>query len=164
VTFLGRPRSEAAKAATEVDGYSLTAMYLLAAICFLAGVLPGFVIDALSSVTAMLTGGMMPHQAPGPWLSIVPSAESRSSYNGLVILTFLVSSALLTAMIIHRFASRATRPSPIWDCGFPLDAPQTQYGSASFSMPIRRVFGTVVFNVHERVDMPKPRATRAAAF
>ncbi len=165
VTFLGRPRSEAAKMATEVDGYSLTAMFVLAGICFLAGILPGFVIDALSPAAALLTGGgTMPHQAAMPWLSIVPIAESRSSYNGLIILTFLVSSALTTAMIIHRFASRATRPSAIWDCGFPLDAPQTQYGSASFSMPIRRVFGTVVFNVHERVDMPKPGEIRAGAF
>jgi hydrogenase-4 component B len=164
VTFLGRPRSAAAGAAMEVDAYSLTAMFLLAAICFLAGVLPGFVIDALSSVTAMLTGGAMPHQAALPWLSIVPIAESRSSYNGLIILTFLVVSGSLTAMIIHRFASQATRPSAIWDCGFPLDAPQTQYGSASFSMPIRRVFGTVVFNVYERVDMPRPGEIRAGHF
>ncbi len=164
VTFLGRPRSEAANAATEVDAYSLTAMFVLAAICFLAGVLPGFIIDALSSVTAMLTGGMMPHQALLPWMSIVPIAESRSSYNGLIILTFLVVSGSLTAMIIHRFASHATRPSAIWDCGFPLDAPQTQYGSASFSMPIRRVFGTVVFAVYERVDMPRPGEIRAGHF
>jgi hydrogenase-4 component B len=164
LTFLGRPRSEAAKAATEVDRYSLTAMFMLATICFLAGVLPGFVIDSLAPVTALLTGGTMPHQAAMPWLSIVPIAESRSSYNGLIILTFLVSSALLTAVIVHRFASRVTRPSAIWDCGFPLDAPQTQYGSASFSMPIRRVFGTVVFNVHERVDMPHPGEIRAGSF
>src|SRR5258707_10846451 len=88
----------------------------------------------------------------------------RSSYNGLIFLTFLVVSGFLTAMIIHRFATRATRRSAIWDCGFPLDAPQTQYGSASFSMPIRRVFGTVVFDVHERVDMPRPGELRAGSF
>jgi hydrogenase-4 component B len=164
VTFLGRPRTAAAREAAEVDGYSLTAMYVLAAICFAAGVLPGFIIDALTPVTAQLAGGMMPHQASEPWLSIVPIAESRSSYNGLIILTFLVVSALLTAWIIHRFASRQTRASAIWDCGFPLDAPQTQYGSASFSMPIRRVFGTVVFGVHERVDMPLPGEIRAGSF
>jgi formate hydrogenlyase subunit 3/multisubunit Na+/H+ antiporter MnhD subunit len=164
VTFLGRPRSTAAREATEVDVFSLTAMFLLAAICFLAGVLPGFVIDALSSVTAMLTGGTMPHQASVPWMSIVPIAESRSSYNGLIVLSFLIISGGVTAMVIHRFASRAVRRSAIWDCGFPLDAPQTQYGSASFSMPIRRVFGTVVFDVHERVDMPKPGEIRAGHF
>ncbi|HMA72181.1 MAG TPA: hydrogenase 4 subunit B [Xanthobacteraceae bacterium] len=164
VTFLGRPRSSAAKVANEVDTFSLTAMYLLAAICFLAGVLPGFVIDALSPVMAMLVGDTMPQQVAVPWLSIVPIAESRSSYNGLVILTFLIASGTMTAMVIHRFATRATRRSAIWDCGFPLDAPQTQYGSASFSMPIRRVFGTAVFSVHERIDMPRPGELRAGSF
>jgi len=164
VTFLGRPRSPAAAEAAEVDTFSLTAMFVLAAICFLAGVLPGFVIDALSSVTVMLTAGTMPHQASVPWMSIVPIGESRSSYNGLIILTFLIASGTLTAMIIHRFATRATRRAAIWDCGFPLDAPQTQYGSASFSMPIRRVFGTVVFDVHERVDMARPGDVRAGSF
>jgi hydrogenase-4 component B len=164
VTFLGRARSSAATTAIETDTFSLTAMFLLAAICFLAGVLPGFVIDALAPVMTQLAGGVMPRQAGVPWMSIVPIAESRSSYNGLIILAFLICSGTLTAVVIHRFATRATRRSAIWDCGFPLDAPQTQYASASFAMPIRRVFGTVVFDVHERVDMPRPGEMRAGAF
>ena len=126
--------------------------------------LPGFVIDVLSPVMTMLTADAMPRQLGEPWLSIVPIAESRSSYNGLIILSFLIASGTMTAMVIHRFATRATRRSPIWDCGFPLDAPQTQYASASFAMPIRRVFGAAVFNVYERVDMPRPGELRAGAF
>jgi formate hydrogenlyase subunit 3/multisubunit Na+/H+ antiporter MnhD subunit len=164
VTFLGRPRSPAAAAATEVDAFSLAAMYLLAAICFLAGVLPGFVIDALAPVSALLVGDTMPRQAGVPWMSIVPIGQSRSSYNGLIILTFLIASGTITAVVIHRFATRATRRSAIWDCGFPLDAPQTQYASSSFAMPIRRVFGTAVFDVRERVDMPRPGEMRAGSF
>jgi hydrogenase-4 component B len=164
VTFLGRPRSPAAAAAAEVDPFSLAAMFLLAAICFLAGVLPGLVIDALSPVAALLVGDTMPRQAGVPWLSIVPIGQSRSSYNGLIILIFLIASGTITAMVIHRFATRATRRSAIWDCGFPLDAPQTQYASSSFAMPIRRVFGTVVFDVRERVDMPRPGEMRAGSF
>jgi hydrogenase-4 component B len=164
VTFLGRPRSAAAAAATETDPLSLAAMALLAAICFIAGVLPGFVIDALAPVMTMLAGDTMPRQAGVPWLSIVPIAESRSSYNGLIILSFLLVSGLVTATVIHRFATRKMRRSPIWDCGFPLDAPQTQYASASFAMPIRRVFGSTVFRVYERVDMPRPGEMRAGAF
>ena len=31
-------------------------------------------------------------------------------------------------------------------------------------MPIRRVFGTTVFDVHERVDMPTPGEIRAGHF
>jgi len=164
VTFLGRPRTPAAAAAVEADAFSLAAMYVLAGLCFVTGVLPGFVIDAVSPVTQLLVGGVMPHQAGLPWLSIVPIGESRSSYNGLIILSFLLCSGTLTSMVIHRFASRATRRSAIWDCGFPLNAPQTQYGSASFAMPIRRVFGTVVFGVHERVDMPPPGEMRTGSF
>ncbi len=164
VTFLGRPRSKAAAAATETDGFSQAAMFLVATLCLLAGVFPGYIIDALSPVMSLLAGDVMPRQAPVPWLSIVPIAESRSSYNGLIILIFLISSGTMTAMVIHRFASGATRRGAIWDCGFPLDAPQTQYGSASFAMPIRRVFGSVVFKVYETLDMPKPGDMRAGAF
>jgi hydrogenase-4 component B len=97
-------------------------------------------------------------------MSIVPIGQSRSSYNGLIILTFLIASGSITAMVIHRFATRATRRSAIWDCGFPLNAPHTQYASASFAMPIRRVFGTAVFDVRERLDMPRPGEMRAGHF
>jgi hydrogenase-4 component B len=164
VTFLGRPRSPSAEAAREVDRYSLTAMYILAALCILAGVLPGLVIDALAPVVTQIVGGVMPKQVGLAWLSIVPIAESRSSYNGLIILIFMVSSGTLTALAIHRFATRATRRSAIWDCGFPLADPQAQYTSSSFAMPIRRVFGSVVFHVHEILDMPRPGETRAGHF
>jgi hydrogenase-4 component B len=164
VTFLGRPRSPAAEHAHEVDRYSLAAMMALAALCFVTGVLPGPVIDLLAPVVAPLAGGRMPVQALDPWLSIVPIAESRSSYNGAVILFFIVVSGTLTAMFIHRFATRATRRSAIWDCGYPDPTPAAQYTSSSFAMPIRRVYGTSVFRVVEKVDMPRPGETRAGAF
>jgi NADH:ubiquinone oxidoreductase subunit 5 (subunit L)/multisubunit Na+/H+ antiporter MnhA subunit len=164
VTFLGRPRTPAAAQAHETDRFSLAAMFVLAALCVLAGVLPGFVIDALAPVAKLLAADAMPRQAAQAWLSIVPIAESRSSYNGLIILAFMICSGTLTAFAIHRFATRATRRSAIWDCGFPLDAPQTQYTASSFAMPIRRVFGKVVFGVYEHVDMPRPGETRAGHF
>jgi len=164
VTFLGRPRTPAAEDATEVDRCSLAAMYVLAAICFLAGVLPGFVIDFLAPVVRDLAGARLPPQSAMRWLSIVPIAESRSSYNGMVILAFFLCSAVLTATFIHRFATRATRRSAIWDCGYPVVSPTTQYTSSSFAMPIRRVFGTTVFQVHESVKMPGPGEMSAAHF
>jgi hydrogenase-4 component B len=164
VTFLGRARTTAAEAAKEVDAFQRGAMFVLVALCVLAGIFPGFVIDALAPVTRALVGGVMPQQAFLPWLSVVPIVASRSSYNGLLILLFLVGSATLTAMTIHRVATRATRRSPIWDCGFPLASPVAQYTSSSFAMPIRRVFGASVFRVREHVDMPPPGAMRAGHF
>ncbi|MDC7785720.1 hydrogenase 4 subunit B [Rhodoplanes sp. TEM] len=164
VVFLSRPRSPAAAQATEVDGFALTAMLTLAWICILAGTLPGLVVDALAPVARQLAFVALPPQAGLPWLSLVPIADSRSSYNGLVIFFFLVASGTMTAAVVHRLASRSTRKSPIWDCGYPLDSPVTQYSSSSFAQPIRRVFGTVLFGVHETVDMPRPGETRAGRF
>ncbi len=156
ITFLGRPRSEASRNAAEVDRFSLAAMFSLALLCLLAGVLPGYVIDGLAPVTDALIGAEMPVQASVPWLSIVPIAEARSSYNGLLVFLFLIISASLAAFVIHRFASRALRRGPAWDCGFPDSSAATQYTAGSFSQPIRRVFGTLVFRAREHVEMPPP--------
>jgi hydrogenase-4 component B len=164
VTFLGRPRSPSAEAANEVDRCSLTAMVVLAAFCFVVGVVPGPVIEMLAPVAQILIGARMPEQSFLPWASLVPIAESRSSYNGMIILIFLVASGTLTALFVHRLATRATRRSDIWDCGYPDPSVATQYSSSSFAMPIRRVFGTTVFDVRERLDMPRPGDTRAARF
>src|SRR4029079_10331148 len=76
VTFLGRPRAPAAEHACETDRWSLGAMYLFAALCLVAGILPGVLIDALAPVAASLAGQRMPVQSGVEWLSIVPIAES----------------------------------------------------------------------------------------
>jgi hypothetical protein len=164
ITFLGRSRSAAAQAAAEVDRFSLVAMYAFAAICLLAGILPGGIIDALAPVAIELVGERMPGQTGIAWLSIVPIAESRSSYNGLLLFAFILLSASLAAWIIHRFASRALRRGPAWDCGFPDPDPATQYTAGSFAQPIRRVFGTLVFQAREQVQMPPPGSLAAARF
>jgi hypothetical protein len=128
----------------------------------IAGIVPGLFIDALAPAVEGLAGARMPAQTAIPWLSIVPVAESRSSYNGLLIFAFITLSTLLTVEIIHRFASRAVRRSPPWDCGYPDPSPATQYSADSFAQPIRRVFGTAVFRAAERVDMPRPGDGRPA--
>jgi formate hydrogenlyase subunit 3/multisubunit Na+/H+ antiporter MnhD subunit len=63
ITFLGRPRSDVAREARETDSLSLAAMFVLAAACLAAGILPGFVIDALAPATQALAGSRMPLQA-----------------------------------------------------------------------------------------------------
>lgn len=156
VTFLGRPRSAAAAEAHEVDRWSIAAMAALALLCLLAGILPATIIDALAPVANALTGEHMPVQMHVAWLSIVPIAESRSSYNGLLVFLFIVASASLTAFVIHRVASNRLRRAPAWDCGFPDASPVTQYTAESFAQPIRRVFGAMVFRAREQVHMPAP--------
>ena len=162
VTFLGRPRSPAAERARDPDRFSLAAMLVFSALCLLVGVLPGLFIDALGPVVSALVGGRMPTQTGIAWLSIAPIAESRSSYNGLLVFLFIVCAASTAAVVIHRVASDAIRRAPAWDCGFPEPSPATQYTATSFAEPIRRVFGSVVFRARARVDMPAPGEMRPA--
>src|SRR5208283_3359951 len=121
------------------------AMFAFATLCLLAGVLPGLFIDALAPVVKGLVGDRMPVQIGINWLSIVPIAESRSSYNGLLVFLFIAASASLAAAAIHRLASNVVRRAPAWDCGFPNADPATQYTAASFAEPIRRVYGAFAF-------------------
>jgi formate hydrogenlyase subunit 3/multisubunit Na+/H+ antiporter MnhD subunit len=164
LTFLGRPRDGAVARAHEVDGFSLAAMAILAVLCLLAGILPGYLIDFIAPVVANLVDGRMPQQSKLEWLTIVPVAESRSSYNGLLVFLFIASSAWLTAFAVHRLASHALRHSDPWDCGFPDPAPITQYSASSFAQPVRRVFSNVGLTARETVDMPPPGSTRPAVF
>jgi hydrogenase-4 component B len=156
ISFLGRPRSPAAAAATETDRFSRAAMIVLAALCLIAGILPGLFIDALAPVSTGLIGERMPVQIGAQWLSIVPIAASRSSYDGLLVFLFMTVSGTLAAFAIHRLASDRLRRAPAWDCGYPDLGPLTQYTASSFAQPIRRVFGTVVFRAREIVEVPPP--------
>jgi hydrogenase-4 component B len=162
VTFLGRPRTPVAERARETDRFSLAAMGFLAALCLVAGIVPGIFMDALAPAVTSLVGQRLPTQTGVEWLSIVPIAESRSSYNGLLVFLFMIISGTFAASAIHRLASDRLRRAPPWDCGYPDPSPATQYTADSFAQPIRRVFGTVVFRAREHGEMPPPGDTGPA--
>jgi hypothetical protein len=104
----------------------------------------------------------LPPQSGRAWASIIPVAEARASYNGLLLLLFVAGSAALAAAAIHRFAARGVRRAPAWDCGFPDPDPATQYTALSLAQPVRRIFGTLLFRARERVAMPAPGSTAPA--
>ena len=162
ITFLGRPRSPEAQAATETDPLSRAGMYLLLGACLIAGILPGLIIDGIAPVVQAHIGVTMPTQTTNAWLSIIPIAESRSSYNGLLFFVFILISTMAAVEVIHRYASRGLRRAPAWDCGFPDPSPVTQYTADSFAQPVRRVFGEFAFRAGEEVDMPPPGDPRPA--
>jgi formate hydrogenlyase subunit 3/multisubunit Na+/H+ antiporter MnhD subunit len=162
IAFLGRPRAAEAAAARETDVASRASMFTLLALCLFAGILPGLLIDAVAPVVAGQIGQSMPAQASISGWSIVPIAESRSSYNGLLVFVFITVSTLASIQFIHRFASNALRRAPPWDCGFPSNDPATQYTADSFAQPVRRVFGETVLMARETVDMPPPGDPRPA--
>lgn len=162
VGFLGRSRSDAARDAREVDRCMLVAMTGLGSLCVLAGIVPAFVLDALAPAVDQLTANRLPQQMAEPWLTLIPVAEARSTYNPLLVFAFIAIAASASALAMHRFGSRALRRGPAWDCGFPEPSPATQYGAASFAQPIRRVLGSQILRASETVDMPPPGDPRPA--
>ena len=64
VSFLGRPRTPAAANAQETDSISLAAMFFLAALCLVAGILPGLSSSTRWRRSAQaLVGASMPQQS-----------------------------------------------------------------------------------------------------
>ncbi len=161
ISFLGRARTLAVAQAKETDPFSLATMFVFAGLCVIVGLLPGLLVDSLAPVVQYLTGARMPMQAMVPWFSIVPISESRSSYNGVLLFLFIVTSGGLAILITHWFRSDLRR-APLWDGGYPDLSPATQYTASSFAQPIRRVFGTIIFRAREHVDMPPPGALQPA--
>ena len=162
IAFLGRPRSEAAAQAHEADRWSQAAMVVFGGLCLLTGLFPGVVIDLLAPVAQALVGARMPDQWHNAWLTTVPVASGRSSYNALLVFAFVGASGWIAALAVKRFGSRGLRRAPAWDCGFPDPSPMTQYTGASLGQPIKRVYAGMAFRARDIVDMPAPGEMRAA--
>ena len=155
VTFLGRPRTEAAGRAHEADRFSLAAMFALAGLCLLAGIVPGFFIDALAPAAKSMVGASMPLQSEVPYLAIVPIAESRSSYNGLLVFLFMLVSASCgrrhhPSLRLQPHAARA---------GLGLRLSRSAAGDAIHRVELRPADPPRV----RHAGVPRPRAGRDAA-
>ncbi len=137
-------------------------MFASPRLCLLAGILPGLVIDALAPVTASLVGGRMPVQTDIPWLSIVPIAESRSSYNGLLVFLFIALSASLAAAASPplRLARAAARRRP-GIAAFPIRARRRNTAPAASRSRSAASSARSCSHAREHVTMPPPGDARA---
>jgi formate hydrogenlyase subunit 3/multisubunit Na+/H+ antiporter MnhD subunit len=162
VSFLGRARSDAAKAARDPDLLSRIAMFALAAGCIGAGLLPQSVTNLLGPAAAYLTTERLPWAALHQ--PLLPVAASHNTYSGLAIGLAAITAIGLVALAVHLVANRRTRRSDTWDCGHPEANRFSQYSAGSFAQPIRRVYAAVAFGARETVAMPPPGETGPARF
>ena len=165
VAFLSRPRSLEAARAHEVPLVQQIAMGGLALLCILGGLLGALMTEALTPVLKGLVGSGLPNAGTGPTpFSLIAFDASRSNYDAAVIALFVAIASVITLLVVHRLSARRTRRGPAWDCGFPDPSPAIQYTASSFSQPLRRVYGAVVFSAREMVVMPPPGDLRPARF
>lgn len=141
IVFLGQARSHAAANAHEVDFFMRAGMFLAAAACVFLGVLPAFAIKGISAVTKRLVHASiaLPSGRFG-WMWLTPVAPERASYSAPIVFIGIASVVAIAYLLAHARPG-AVRRAPPWDCGFEKLTPRMQYSAASFSMPIRRVFG-----------------------
>ena len=116
---------------------------------------PGFVIDGLAPVVQSLVGGRMPVQSAIPWLSIVPIAESRSSYNGLLVFAFIAIADARRGARSSTASPRAPAPRP----GLGLRLSRPQPGHAIHRRQLRPADPPRL----RRSRVPRARAGRHAA-
>ena len=150
----------------EIDRWSLAAMAVLAALCVLAGVLPGLCDRRASRRSSTRSSARECRRNPAcHGCRSCPIAESRSSYNGLLVFLFIAASAL--ARRLRHPSLRLEAPAPRARLGLRLSGRRARRRNIrpdSFAQPIRRVFGAFVFRAREHVDMPAPGDMRPARF
>ena len=143
ITFLGRAANgRRARRPAKPTRFSLATMFVLVVTCLVAGVLPGYFIDALAPVVE--GAGRRAHAAAGG----APVADDRARRREPQLVQRIAAvRADRRRGEPHRICDPplglARHPaSAAWDCGFPDATPATQYTAGSFAQPIRRVFGT----------------------
>jgi hydrogenase-4 component B len=125
-TFLGEPRSEAARQAHEAPASMLAPMGTLAAICAFIGLGSPVVAPILDRAVRAWTPGLS------------TSMARAASLAPLVVVTVLCALlatglALLGAWLVARTRSIGRARVGTWDCGYAAPAPRMQYTSSSFA-------------------------------
>jgi hydrogenase-4 component B len=142
ITFLARPRSDAAEKATESPRVMLLPQAALAGLCVLLGLLPGLVLGALRRVMTDTLGGDGPPEMARSLATVTPSA-TRFDQVSPIALALVVGAGLALAVLIGRRAlGRRVRLTPTWACGGELNS-RTEYTATAFSKPLMMIFRAV---------------------
>ena len=128
-TFLGRPRSEAAKRAQEAPLGMRVGPWILGGACIFIGIFPGILLPSLVSLAQALLPG-----APVP-------EETISIAHVLPVIAMIILTLTALAVLFKRTGRQ--RIVKTWACGLPRLTDRMQYTSTVFSKPIRFVFGFV---------------------
>ena len=141
ITFLARPRGEGAEKARESPGLMLAPQGVLAGLCLVLGLAPGWVLQVLNGVTASLPGVRPAPEMARGWLAIAPG-PGRFDHLAPPFVALAVLGGLAVAGAMSLRAGYAVRRAPTWGCGGELTA-RTQYTATAFSKPLMMVFRAV---------------------
>jgi formate hydrogenlyase subunit 3/multisubunit Na+/H+ antiporter MnhD subunit len=136
IVFLGVPRSDAARTASEVERGLRWPVHALAFCCLVIGVLPGLFMRPV-----MLAGAGVAN-APPDWVASVTgdviAGAQRISLFAAALLLLGFGFWSLRRLALRR---QVVRTGPTWACGYPDPTPRMQYTASSFAAPLAAMFG-----------------------
>jgi len=143
VTFLGRPRSSHARDAAEAAPSMLAGMVLLAAVCVIIGVLPGYAMRLLDAPVMRLLGGAGPSALVTVRGPLVLSAGGSFGTGTAVSMTAAFAlfgiMALAALCVVFWPRSAGTCRAPTWTCGM-APVSRFDYTATAFAKPLRFIF------------------------
>lgn len=152
ITFMGHWRGAHMPRVHEADWPMRSGMILASLACLLLGILPTIFIDWMDIIPQQLIGTKIGASSGAyGWLWLSPIAPERASYSGPIVFLGILFVVMAVYLLLH-VKPGVIRRTPIWDCGFAKLNQRMQYSAASFSMPIRRIFG-FLFKIKEEVKL-----------
>jgi hydrogenase-4 component B len=141
ITFLALPRGEGAEQAHESPALMLVPQGVLAGMCVVLGLAPGWVLQVLRGVAGSLPGVSPAPEMVRGWFAIAPGpGHFDHLVPPFVALAVLAGLALAGAMSLG--VGYAVRRVPTWGCGGELTA-RTEYTATAFSKPLMMIFRAV---------------------
>jgi len=144
IAFLGKARVRSVKHIKEVDRGMIVAQAILGLICLLIGFFPTFVIEAINHISLQIMHVGLSQATSHGWMWLTPISAKTAQYNApqvwLGLLLAFSGWAFVYFLVRLKHKHRRAKVSP-WSCGFgPLNS-RMQYTGASFTMPVKQIFG-----------------------
>ena len=135
IVFLGEPRSPELPKAHECGWAMRLPMLVLSAACLGIALAAPFIMPALFSATADITGAIVDYNSVH--LLLLKTALMWISVGSLIFLSLLLLLAFLRLTLLQR---RPAEKTTTWDCGFAKPTARMQYTASSFAQPITNMF------------------------
>lgn len=138
VVFLGLPRHDGHVARYEASWQMLLPMALLAAVCVVVGLAPGFLADMLQRASQ----AAYPPQYAGELQHL--TALVPMSMISLTAAVLLLLVALLFIIYRRRLSAAPLQETATWGCGYQRPVPRMQYSASSFAQMLTALFSFVL--------------------
>lgn len=137
ITFLGAPRTDAAREAREVPASMLIGTALLALPCLLYGLFPGLALSLLAPAVYSLTGAATVLESRGLLLAGKTAAVVSPA---AVLIAMAVLGIAVVIFLRLMGGTRKTVVADSWDCGIPGLTARMQYTATAFTKPLRIIY------------------------